>query len=478
MPEQSGLIEIVEFMSGAIEKGQKFWEFFGPQQPTAETITAAFAAEVQQIFTTGTAQGDVTKAQSDLDAAQHFLANGGDYANAVKNGETNAQLIGHMDGTDGPPLFALNSHADTMNGWVQNPGLVGWDVINKAATLYLALQTYLCTIHRERARISDDEKEKKTQLDDATNAARTAFATMKGVLLNIMVSRCQSLSVGQWSYTTQSGRHPAYEAGSILSDSWLHGSGDYTLRTRARKDGPYDEQVATIQGLIGPYQNLLWHGGDKAQAALVAALDSAALDSGSADSFKNADLPKVRAFGDWAASVRASLLALDGIGRGGTAKQDSWRWCNGCGTLFYPPEPGSKQCPTYGAFHQEAGGAPSSNYLVPLDKTADPNIEGGWTWCSKCGALHRASGGGDRCPATNGPHSVDGSGTYYVMVGTADDTEIQAGWRRCSKCSVLHYPGGPSRCGADGGAHAADGSGYRLDRLGHWTPPITGPVSF
>ena len=84
-------------MSGAIEKGQKFWEFFGPQQPTAETITAAFAAEVQQIFTTGTAQGDVTKAQSDLDAAQHFLANGGDYANAVKNGETNAQLIGHMD---------------------------------------------------------------------------------------------------------------------------------------------------------------------------------------------------------------------------------------------------------------------------------------------------------------------------------------------------------------------------------------------
>jgi len=64
------------------------------------------------------------------------------------------------------------------------------------------------------------------------------------------------------------------------------------------------------------------------------------------------------------------------------------------------------------------------------------------------------------------------------MVGTADDTEIQAGWRRCSKCSVLHYPGGPSRCGADGGAHAADGSGYRLDRLGHWTPPITGPVSF
>jgi len=315
MPEQSGLIEIVEFMSGAIEKGQKFWEFFGPQQPTAETITAAFAAEVQQIFTTGTAQGDVTKAQSDLDAAQHFLANGGDYANAVKNGETNAQLIGHMDGTDGPPLFALNSHADTMNGWVQNPGLVGWDVINKAATLYLALQTYLCTIHRERARISDDEKEKKTQLDDATSAARTAFATMKGVLLNIMVSRCQSLSVGQWSYTTQSGRHPAYEAGSILSDGWLHGGGDYTLRTRARKDGPYDDQIATIQGLIGPYQNLLWHGGDKAQAALVAALDSAALDSGSADSFKNADLPKVRAFGDWAASVRASLLALDGIGR-------------------------------------------------------------------------------------------------------------------------------------------------------------------
>jgi len=181
MPEQSGLIEIVEFMSGAIEKGQKFWEFFGPQQPTAETITAAFAAEVQQIFTTGTAQGDVTKAQSDLDAAQHFLANGGDYANAVKNGETNAQLIGHMDGTDGPPLFALNSHADTMNGWVQNPGLVGWDVINKAATLYLALQTYLCTIHRERARISDDEKEKKTQLDDATNAARTAFATSFGL---------------------------------------------------------------------------------------------------------------------------------------------------------------------------------------------------------------------------------------------------------------------------------------------------------
>jgi hypothetical protein len=470
MAEASGLIEVVEFMSGAIAKGQKFWEYFGPQQPTMQSIAAAFSAEVQRIFTTGTAQAEVGQAQSDLDVARAFLAVGGDYANAVKNGETNAQLLGHMDGKDGPPLFHMGSLALTMNGWVQNPGSVGWDVINRAATLYLALQTYLCTIHQERARISDDPREKQTQLDDATTAAQAAYATMRTVLINLVVGRGQSLSVGQWGYDTQSRRHPAHEGGATLYDPWLHGSGDYTLRTRAERNGPHDGQNAIIQGLIGPYQSLLWYGGDKAQAALVAAVDSAGLDNGSADSFKGSDLAKVRAFGDWAASVRASLLSLEGIGRGAPARQDNWRWCMGCGTLFYPPTERATQCPAFGAFHREGGGAPSSNYLVT------PDAQGAWTWCSKCGALHRA-GGRDRCPANpSGPHSVEGSGKYTVLVG-GDEGELQSGWRWCNNCGVLHYPGGPNRCVA-GGSHGSSGDTYRVEKFGHWSPPINGAAAF
>jgi hypothetical protein len=468
-----GLIGVVEFMTGALEKGQKFYEFFGPKQPTAKSIAAAFATEVQQIFTTGIAQKDVDDAQSDLDISRAFLTVGGDYANAVKNGETNAQLLGHMDGKDGPPLYELKKIADKMGKWVENPGSVGWDVINRAATLYLALQTYLCTLYQERARISDDAKEKQTQLDNATNAAKTAFETMGGVLINILVGRCQSLSVGEWGYNTASQRHPVHEGGSILSDRGLHGGGDYTLRTRAERNGPHDEQVAIIQRLIGPYQNLLWYGGNKGQAALVAAVDSAGLDRGSADSFKSSDLQKVRAFGDWAASVRASLLALENIGRGGTApKQDGWRWCNGCGTLFYPPTPGHTQCPRYGAFHQEYGSWGSSNYLVTSDG------QGPWRWCGQCGALHRPDGSA-RCPATSGAHSVEGSGKYTVSTDAEGD-EIQDRWRLCSNCGVLHYPdpGNSDKCIVGGGKHANGTENYRLQRFGHWSPPITGPASF
>ena len=244
------------------------------------------------------------------------------------------------------------------------------------------------------------------------------------------------------------------------------------LSSSDARGGASDDDKGVINRLMGPYMNLAWYGGDKAQGALNAALNGASdMDDGSADTFRRVDLPSVREFGDWAVSVRSSLLALDNIARGGTVpRQDGWRWCNGCGTLFFPPEAGQTQCPHYGAFHHTGGGASSSNYVVTIQ------AGGAWRWCKRCGALHHA-GGSDRCPANpSTAHSVDGSASYTVETG-GDDTEIQSGWRWCNRCGVLHYPGGPNQCIA-GGAHASGTDVFRLERFGHWSPPISGPPPF
>jgi hypothetical protein len=499
--EVPGLIDIVGFIGDAIGKGQSVLSFFQDSQPTMEDIAKAFAAEVQKIFATQLALEDIRKVTANLESARQFFAE--DYQNAVNNGQTNDQLTTLINGSDGPGLGKLRANANLMNTWVGDPSLIdgGQATVNQAATLYLALQTFICTIHRELSRLSDDAKVKQTELDNAKSAAQDALTNMKDVLMKVLVARCQSLSVGRW-YTTKVTGPPDRTSrnyfGATLVDSWLHGDGGYTLNTVAdTPHDPSDGENAAMQSLIAPYQFMLWYGGPTAEAALTDAIAAAGLPGDSSSTFTSSDLQSLRDFGAWAVKVRTSLLSLDRIARGawvdlphqrmlGHAKHENWRYCSGCGAV-YQFGPGysfwqgtvQKICPVYGANHRSSG---SFNYLVCSDATADPNgSQDGWAWCASCGGLHH-DGAGDHCPFSDrrGPHMprVSDSPTFHVMFGDNNDTDIQGGWRWCNKCAALHWPWGPSVC-PSGGKHSTDGSGlYRLEYLGGWSPTLNGGEEF
>jgi hypothetical protein len=498
--EVPGLIDIVGFIADAMGKGQAVLSFFQGGQPTMADIAKAFAAEVKQIFSAELAQEDIRTATAHLKAAQQFFAQ--DYRNAVNNGQTNDQLKALINGSDGPGLANLRADANLMATWVGDPSLIdgGQATVNEAASLYFAIQLFICMIHRELSRIESDPAVKATELDNAKSAAKDALDTMKDVAMKIIANRCQSVSVGSWSRTVRTPPpDPSSRAyfGATLVDSWLHGSGGYTLNTTAdTPHGPSDGANAAMQGLIGPYQHMLWYGGQDAEDALNAAIGSAGVPGDSSSTFTSNDLQALRDFAKWANKVRTSLLGLDRISRGawvdlqrrrvlGHLKQQNWQYCNGCGVLyqfgpFYSAWQGTVQqvCPAYGMSHRSAV---SSVYLLSFDAIgSSSDSQDSWTWCEACGSLFH-TGAGNRCPMNlNGPHTSSSGVTYYVMYGdnNDDDKDIQAGWRWCNKCAQLHWPSGPSKCPA-GGSHSTDGSGhYRVESLGKWGPPVVGPGGF
>ena len=87
-----------------------------------------------------------------------------------------------------------------------------------------------------------------------------------------------------------------------------------------------------------------------------------------------------------------------------------------------------------------------------------PNVQQGWTWCSKCQGLFYGSNVGSSCPA-GGTHVNTGSFNYALDFGgdgTAPPQGAQPGWRWCSKCQGLFYGGlGSARMGVcpAGGTH-------------------------
>ena len=490
--EEFNLIGVVEFISSALTQGQDVLSFFQPSQPTMEDIAKAFAQEVQQIFNTALAQEDIRKATANLEAARQFFP--GDYANARNSGQTPDQLTALINGSDGPGLAKLRADADLMATWVGDPSLVdgGQATVNQAATLYLAIQSFICVIHRELSKQATDPTVKATELADMKTAASTALTTMKDIVMNVVSTRCQSLSVGQWS-TSKPLPPPDggvdTHFGATLQDSWLHPDGSRTLNTNAdTRHGPSDGDNAAMQRIIAPYQRMLWFGGDDAESDLTDAVNGSGAPSDSTSNFINDDLPALRTFATWATSIRTSLISLDRIARGawvdmqhrkvlGTRKQDGWRYCNGCGSVFlygpnYPQWQGTVQkvCPVYGVSHAASG---SYNYMMCYD--AGPSTQDGWAWCMSCGMLHFGGGGGDACPmGAPGPHGPPAAQVANVklMNGGGDSTDIQSGWRWCHKCAALHWPSGRSVC-TTGGAHSSDGSGnYQLEYLGNWSPPV------
>jgi hypothetical protein len=491
MAEATSMIEVVKSMTDAIEVGKSIASMFGEGEPSMADLAAAFAEEVRDIFAVELAGEDIRLATASLTAARDFLSS--DYKNAVDAGESNADLYDMFDHSNlAPRVNDLKQQASVMASWTGDPSVatVGGQVtVNQAATLYLAIQTLLCSMYKEMSRVAPTTQKSNAHLADSRDAARAALTTMQSVLLDILISRTRAVRADSWQRTTRTpppDPRPITTHRAMAVDGWLQGSGDGTMRIDGDGPGPSDSDMATMGNLVSLYQNMLWQGTSEAEDALSSAVNNAGLSGNSNAAFINNDLPAVREFGQWASKVRVSLVALDCLARGGTAnKQDGWRWCNGCGTFFYPPVAGSTQCPQYGAYHRTSGAAFSTNYLTSLDST-DTGSQGGWSWCSKCGALHlpplssgNPLGYGDRCPANPpfGPHVPQGDAPYYVLQGNSEDGDIQAGWRRCRNCSVLHFPGGPNRC-TEGGAHVADEGMYRVQRFGHWSPPISGPVTF
>lgn len=278
-----------------------------------EDIAKAFAQEVKQIFNTAPAQEDIRKATANLEAARQFFP--GDYANARNAGQTPDQLTALINGSDGPGLAKLRADADLMATWVGDPSLVdgGQATINQAATLYLAIQSFICVIHRELSKQATDATVKATELADMKTAASTALTTMKDIVMKVVVTRCQSLSVGQWSTSVwlpppDGGKDTHY--GATLQDGWAWCQACGVLH----HDGSGD--ACPMMDPLGP------HGPPVAQSPQVLMLTG---DSGSTDI------------------------------------QAGWRWCHKCASLHWPSGP--SVCPTGGAHSTDGSGAYMMEYL-------------------------------------------------------------------------------------------------------------------
>lgn len=84
-----------------------------------------------------------------------------------------------------------------------------------------------------------------------------------------------------------------------------------------------------------------------------------------------------------------------------------------------------------------------------------------WRWCRKCRGLHYTGVTLGHCPDGGGPHSTEGSGSYFVPHSMPDRPLVQSNWRWCEHCQSLWWAGNPSqsRCPATGGQHSRNGSG-------------------
>lgn len=138
----------------------------------------------------------------------------------------------------------------------------------------------------------------------------------------------------------------------------------------------------------------------------------------------------------------------------GDYRQDHWRYCVKCGALYFAGATGSV-CPA-GGEHVYAGGG---NYTLAVDG-ASPKGQTNWRFCAKCKSLFFAGSKNSRCPKGPGlTHDTSGSGSYAILNNVPTPTGHQSGWRWCKKCAVMWFNAPGSKCPATNGAHSLEGSG-------------------
>jgi hypothetical protein len=119
-------------------------------------------------------------------------------------------------------------------------------------------------------------------------------------------------------------------------------------------------------------------------------------------------------------------------------RQDNWRWCHKCQSLFFGDVPHSR-CPVGGTHDASQSG----NYSI-LYATANIAGQDNWRWCDKCQGLFFA-GAGTACPA-GGSHN-QGTTPYRLLESPVPGLNTQSGWHWCKRCGSLFFGNGEgSRC--------------------------------
>ncbi len=142
----------------------------------------------------------------------------------------------------------------------------------------------------------------------------------------------------------------------------------------------------------------------------------------------------------------------------GVYRQDNWRHCGKCRSLFFATNPGSA-CPA-GGEHAFGGGG---NYTLSVVGGVDPPGQKDWRYCRKCHALFFTKSGNSRCPKGPGTAHTAWGDIYALEHDVPRASGYQSGWRWCRNCSVLWFGASGSKCPATGRVHSSKGSGnYRL----------------
>jgi len=145
---------------------------------------------------------------------------------------------------------------------------------------------------------------------------------------------------------------------------------------------------------------------------------------------------------------------------GSPRKQDHWRWCHKCQTMWFNGNKPGGVCAA-GGMHDESG---SGHYELSLSSHGPCKTQDKWRWCNKCMCIMYSGLNRGVCPA-GGTHDNGGSGEYHMCLGGLHG---QKEWRWCCKCQVLFYgpEKGKSHCPANGGRHHDD-SGSGSYQVGH-----------
>lgn len=139
-------------------------------------------------------------------------------------------------------------------------------------------------------------------------------------------------------------------------------------------------------------------------------------------------------------------------------KQNDWRNCRRCRTLFYNGYPNNKGlCPLRG--RHDAEREPVRDYKLTYNSRGPGQRD--WRFCNKCNSLfwngYPKKG---VCPGGGG-HFAQGYNFTLRFDAAAPGERV---WRFCTKCEVLFYnfEGQTGTCAA-GGGHAAAGYVFVLD---------------
>lgn len=142
--------------------------------------------------------------------------------------------------------------------------------------------------------------------------------------------------------------------------------------------------------------------------------------------------------------------------------QAGWKQCHKCAGLFFPNS-GSK-CPvtTPTDAHDSTG---SGAYSVIMNVPSDPG-QHGWRYCGLCKGIYNSASSSSYCPGNppapffNGPHSAGSTSDYSIEVSPQD---VQKKWRKCKRCQALWLSSNGTGVCPAGGGHSAGGSdGYIL----------------